>query len=269
MPEQLLSILLYFLSLIPLTLGTVVICGFAVRLCSRLFAYLSGTAAGKIFDITSVIGTPVHECGHALMCLLFGHKITAIKLWSPGKDGTYGYVEHRYNRKNLWARLGNLFIGLGPIFSGLSVTVLVLWLCYPAQWEEYLASTGALMGGTPGIRDILSSLLSLILAIPRAFAADWLRALVGLPIILSVSLHVSLSWPDIKGSLSALPLYLFLLAVFAGITGALGLSPAVTSALGLFNLRLLSLFCLVIAFSALWVVLALLFRLIRTVIGWF
>ncbi len=269
MPEQILSILLYFLALIPLTLGTVVVCGFAVRLCSRLFSHLSGTAAGKIFDITSVIGTPVHECGHALMCLLFGHKITAVKLWSLGKDGTYGYVEHRYNRKNLWARLGNLFIGLGPIFSGLGVIVLVLWLCYPTQWGEYLAATGAIMGGTPTAGDIFSAILSLFLGIPRAFATDWIRALIGLPILLSVSLHVSLSWPDIKGSLSALPLYLFLLAVFAGITGAPGLSPIITAGLELFNLRLLSLFCLVIAFSAIWVVLAILFRLIRLVFSWF
>ena len=44
---------------------------------------------------------------------------------------TYGYVEHSYNPRNLWARLGNLFIGIGPIFSGLGVVVLLLWLCFP------------------------------------------------------------------------------------------------------------------------------------------
>ena len=138
--------LLYFLSLAALTLGTLTVCGLAVRLCSHLFSSLLGRGSGAVFDVTSVIGTPIHELGHAFMCLLFFHPIERIKLWTPNpKNGVYGFVEHRYNRKNLWARLGNLPIAFGPIFSGLAVTVLMLYLCFPTLWNDYLVSSQALI----------------------------------------------------------------------------------------------------------------------------
>jgi hypothetical protein len=39
------------------------------------------------------IGTPVHELGHALFCVLFGHTIQDMKLFKPDKaDGTLGYI---------------------------------------------------------------------------------------------------------------------------------------------------------------------------------
>ena len=257
----------YFLELLALTLGTVVVCGFAVRLCSYLFSRLMGRGSDAIFDVTSIIGTPVHELGHALMCPIFAHRITAMKLWSPrGEDGVYGYVEHSYNGRNLWARLGNLFIGLGPIFSGLGVIVLTLWLCFPTQWGDYLVATGNLAAKTTTASQIWHDLFSLLISIPSAFAENWWRALIGLCIILPVSLHVSLSWADVKGSLSAFPLYLVLLLLFALPTSLLGWSRTIVSALELFNLRLLSLFCLVVAFAAVWVLFALLVWLVRRIL---
>ena len=43
--------LLYFLSLAALTLGTLTVCGLAVRLCSRLFSALLGRGSGAVFDV--------------------------------------------------------------------------------------------------------------------------------------------------------------------------------------------------------------------------
>lgn len=270
MSDTLFDFLIYMGKLILLTLGTVVACGFAVRLCSRLFASLSGSGSGAVFDITSVIGTPVHELGHALMCPLFGHKIQKIKLWSPGgENGVYGYVEHSYNRKNPWAQLGNLFIGVGPIFSGLGVVVLMLWLCFPTQWTAYLASSRALAAEGTTANEIIAGVFSLFQAIPDAFRMDWLRSLLGLIVILPVSLHITLSWADVKGSVGAFPVYLLMLLVFALVTYFARVADAIVSGLWLFNLRVLSLFCVVIAFAAVWVVIALLIRLVRVIIRWF
>ncbi len=270
MDHVILDFLWYFGKLILLTLGTLVACGFAVRLCSKLFANLWGSRSGTVFDVTSVIGTPIHEIGHAVMCPLFGHKIGRIKLWTPhAENGVYGYVEHSYNRRNLWARLGNLLIGFGPIFSGLGVVVLMLWLCFPTQWTEYLNDSRALLSGTPTAGEIVAGIFALLRALPSAVTSDWLRGLLGLLVILPVSLHITLSWADVKGALSALPIYLSILFVVALVTYLAKVSTNVVSWLSLLNLRVLSLFGVVIAFCAVWVAVALLIRLVRIVIRWF
>ena len=263
-----LDLLLYLGNLLLLTLGVFVVCGFAVRFCARAFSMLLGSGSGTVFDLTSVIGTPIHEIGHAVMCPLFGHRITSVKLWAPrAENGVYGYVEHAYNRKNPWARLGNLFIGVGPLFSGLGIVVLMLLLCFPTQWSIYLdASRSAVLSEGGSASGLLHAILSLFLSMFDAFRADFLRSLLGLIVILSVSLHISLSWADIKGSLSALPIYITMMAVFALATLIAGVSAPILTGLRLLNLRVLSIFCIVIAFSAVWVVIALIVRLIRKLI---
>ncbi len=270
MGEAIFRWFLYFGRLILLTLGVPVLCGLSVRLCSVTFSRLLGKSAERVFDATAVIGTPIHELGHAVMCPLFGHKITQIRLWSPSaQGGSYGFVKHSYSKKNLWAQLGNLFIGIGPIMSGLGVVVLMLRLCFPLAWGDYLTATRdfAMTGGD--MTALSGSVMQLLFSVVRGVGEVWWRALLGIAVILSVALHVSLSWADIKGSLGALPVYLFLTAVFALVTNLLSLNEKVIAALSLFNLRVLSLFCVVIALCAVWVALALLFRVCRAVRTWF
>jgi len=268
MDNVILDFVLYFLNLLLLTLGVFAVCGLSVRLCSLLFAWLSGGSSGTVFDVTSIIGTPIHELGHAVMCLLFAHKITSMQLWSPrAENGVYGFVEHSYNKKNPWARLGNLFIGIGPLFSGLGIVILMLWLCFPTQWGAYLDSSRALVSAPQAdTGELVFAVFSLLIGIFRAFADNWILSLLGIIVILAVSLHVSLSWADIKSSLCALPVYLIILALFALATAIAGVSDPIVAALRLFNLRLLSIFCLVIAFAALWVLIALLVRLLIMII---
>lgn len=249
-----------------LTLGVILLCGLTVELCAAAFSRLIGRGSGAVFDLTAVIGTPVHELGHAMMCPLFAHRIERVKLWSPrARNGMYGFVEHRYNRRNLWARLGNLFIGIGPILSGLGVTVLALWLCFPAQWNAHLSASTSLLGTSPTPTDLFRQSLSLLASLPSAFRADWPRSLVGLLVILSVCLHIRLSWQDIKGSASAFWLYLALCAILSPLARLLGLQSAILHALRLWSLQLLSLFVLILAFSLLWLALALLVCLFRAV----
>lgn len=258
----------WFLSLVGLTLGQLFVCGLLIRICSQLFSRLVGRHAWIILDITSAVGTPVHELGHALMCLPFLHKITKIRLWKPHpSDGLYGYVEHTYRKRNPWARLGNLFIGLGPLFSGLGVVVLALWLCFPDLWQAYPVHTGELVyTGEVPVKELFRGVFALFGGFPAAFRENRLRSLAGLLIILSVCLHITLSWADVKNSLSALPLYLLLLAVFSAATYFHAPArTAVFEALALFNIRLSALFGLCICFALCWTALGFLIRLLKLI----
>ncbi|MDD9150103.1 hypothetical protein OYT88_16295 [Sporolactobacillus sp. CQH2019] len=105
-----------FISLIGgLVLGGFIL-GYLERLSNRLIIRTFGM---KGIYFTAWLGTPVHELGHAAMCLLFGHRVTGIKLFQANRsDGTIGYVTHTYNPDSLYQNIGNLFIGLAPLISG-------------------------------------------------------------------------------------------------------------------------------------------------------
>lgn len=253
------------------TLGAVVLCGLLVALCEWMFKRLLGGGVGnKIILATSIIGTPIHELGHALMCLIFGHKITEMKLWDPrAKNGTLGHVRHSYNRRNIYHRLGNLFIGLGPIFSGLLIMILMLLIAFPDTLNTYVTTaTEAVSSGERGVSVWIEGIKILPSLLSESATAPWLRAIAVL-VMLSVSLHITLSPADIKGSLGALPIYLAGVLFVTLITAVIGKGAmdAVESALAFYNATLTALFAIVLIFSLILVLFALAVFLLRTLFG--
>ncbi|MGR6832087.1 hypothetical protein [Aliivibrio wodanis] len=91
---------------------------------------LSQLGLPKLRFVTAFIGVPVHEISHAIACLIFGHKITEIKLLQFNGTPTLGYVNHSYSKRNVYHRIGNLFIGLAPIYIGLILCVLFTKLLF-------------------------------------------------------------------------------------------------------------------------------------------
>lgn len=258
---------LYFFKIIFYTLGTVCLCGLIVAMCESLFKRLLGGGMGNgVILITSIIGTPVHESGHAIMCLLFGHKISKMSLWNPkAKDGTLGYVTHSYDPHNIYHRFGNLFIALGPIFSGLAVMTLMLVIAFPQTLSDYLSAAAVWVDNGDGSMLIWIEGMKMI---PRMFAENsvelWLKILAVL-VMLSVSLHITLSPADIKGGADALPIYLGGVLIFTVITSLMGTSVmgTVSSALALYSTSLMSLFVIVLVFSVALVILAFVIYIIR------
>ncbi|MFX3619388.1 MAG: hypothetical protein ACE3JK_17950 [Sporolactobacillus sp.] len=224
--------------------------------------------------LTAWIGTPVHELGHALMCLIFRHKIVKIK-WFQMRDaaGTIGYVSHSYNLDSFYQRVGNLFIGLAPLISGGlaiigSAFVLlplesrtlfplffngghVLSFLNPQSWALWLQTLDEM------IRELFA---------PENFAHPlyWLF----LWIALCIASHMSLSREDVRGAASGIGA-IFLLSFLASTLAALldpSLGTAILRGIGKFNYALLLFLTVSLIFSFVhWIMAAALYGAIRLV----
>ena len=68
------------------TVGLIVIVGLTVAGAKHFFLRSCGRAGYHIELVSGAIGTPIHELSHALFCLIFGHKIEAIRLLHPARS---------------------------------------------------------------------------------------------------------------------------------------------------------------------------------------
>ena len=127
-------------------------------------------------------GVMIHETGHALFCLIFRHRIVEMKLFSPEADGTLGYVKHSYDPNSLYQRIGNFFIGTGPIWFGVVV------LCLLSRW---LLPDEMQIGNS--VDSVITGFLSL------DFWMRW-QSYVWLYLTLTVAAHITLSPPDLSGA---------------------------------------------------------------------
>jgi hypothetical protein len=68
---------------------------------------------------TAWIGTPIHEFGHLFFAKIFRHQIHRFSLFKPNeRTGGLGYVDHSFKKYSLWQRIGNFFVGAGPLIFG-------------------------------------------------------------------------------------------------------------------------------------------------------
>jgi len=72
------------------------------------------------------LGIMIHELSHLLIALLFRHQISSFRLVKrphlqvedrAEPDLALGYVRHTWNRRSPYQLIGNLFIGMAPIFG--------------------------------------------------------------------------------------------------------------------------------------------------------
>jgi hypothetical protein len=252
---------LCFLQIVLYTLGVIVVCGLTVEVCYRLCFVLMGRRAGRLFWFaTSWLGTPVHEAGHALMCFLFGHRIEKMRL-VPSRAGG-AMVEHSYNNRNVYATLGNLFIAIGPVFTGLGVILLTLHIVYPESLQAYFVSLEALLAGSASERDIFAGIWRFIQGLgSEGTRALWARILAGI-VLFSMALHVRLSTADVRGMLRGLPNYLVICALVAGVIALMGGEAPARAAIVLrqFAWIVVALFSLILVFAVIQLTIVLIYR---------
>ena len=143
-------------------------------------------------------GVIVHELSHAGFCLLFGHTVTDMRLFSPQDDGTLGYVSHQYNPRNLYHQIGNFFIGTGPIWGGAAL----LWLLSCWLLPE------AVTAGTKSIPLQMLEFMKMFFTL--SFWSSW-QGWLWLYLAFTISLHITLSPADLKGALAGFCFLLFLI----------------------------------------------------------
>ncbi len=192
--------------------------GFVISLLNRIFYRLTGGGRGVTLA-TGVIGTPIHELSHAVMCLVFFHRIEEVKFFQVNdENGVLGYVNHSYNKRNIYQVIGNYFIGVAPIMIGALILYLLFNALLPNSalvFKKDLNAFIALQGNnlndnTVGyLISVTQSFLTAVFTIDFSFTT-----IIFLIICLCIALHMNLSGADIKGSLGALPLLIILIVAF-------------------------------------------------------
>ncbi len=196
------NIFIGFLLQVLLTVGVIALFGYVMSLLNKRFYANFGRHATAACYITGFVGTPVHELSHALMCVIFGHKITAIKLFQISDDGMLGYVEHSYNRKNIYQRIGNFFIGIAPIVCISALLYLAAYLLLPT----FTSSVSNISFSFAEAGAAFPAIWTCIVAFFKSAVTWqwWVFVLVGM----LLALHMTLSAADIRGAMSGLAVLL-------------------------------------------------------------
>lgn len=206
-----LQIAMAFLWQVLFTVGAVIVFGCVIALLNRLFYRNFGSHYLTAAYITGFIGTPVHELSHALLCLVFCHKITEIKLFQINdEDGTLGYVNHSYNRRNIYQRIGNFFIGIAPLIVISAILYVIAMLLLPQMTSAMTAELKGLQSYTDA-GSVFAGLWQAVIVFFSYIAAWqwWVFLLAGI----LLCLHMTLSRADVRGALSGILLTLIALLI--------------------------------------------------------
>ena len=214
------EIVINFLTQTVFSVGIIFLFGLFIALCRRGFCRTIGRKGPLLLVITGAVGTPVHELSHALMCLLFGHRVDEIKLYRPNaNDGNLGYVKHSYNKKNLYHQIGNFFIGIAPIICGSGVLLLLMRLSVPTVFDEFVSNIGLIAKFSyseiafADIWDIFTISIKAFLVVFDLSHADNVWWWVFITLALMISSHMELSGSDIRGGVKGLLILLGVLLV--------------------------------------------------------
>lgn len=206
-------------------LGPLLFLAFLMNFLARKNEELSYKTLGqKVYlYVFGWLGTSVHELGHAIFAILFAHKISEIKLFTPTSGKSLGQVKHSYTKGNPYQTIGNFFIGIGPILLGALLLWLVTWLLFDlnainvaekqgihishklfTSWE--LAKNTAI-----GIYDGIADIYRVVIGNHGDY---WWKVVLFIYLFYAIGSSVTLSSSDIKGAFRGFIYFVILLLVF-------------------------------------------------------
>jgi hypothetical protein len=220
--------------------------GLLIQFISQLSFKSLANAFGPVGTyFVAWIGTPIHESGHAIFCLIFGHRIAEIHFFKPDETtGTIGFVYHKWNPKNPYQVIGNFFIGIGPMVLGSAVLFALFYYLIPGShgaWSSIIDNVGSIEKGASfmtyltAFKDAALSIITLVFTWSNL--GLW-QFWVFLYLSICVASNIRLSWADFKGSLSAigciiLPLLIVTLILMLAGKGTDYFFPYLAPAVGL------------------------------------
>lgn len=178
-----------------------------------------------LFHFMSIIGTPIHEFGHFIMCKLFGYRINKV-VWvqKPQADGTLGYVNFSYNPKNFYQLVGKFFVGIGPLFSGPLCILLLLYFLLPTSFQVVETKIGHI----PAVWQLSTfydlfklSGQFLVSLFTLEHVLSW-QLYVFLIVASAIAVHIRLSMSDLESATSgifSLSMALLIINVFSTFLG--------------------------------------------------
>jgi len=276
------SFLIFVKNLFLATLGQtaslflgIFIFGLLIQFISQLtFKSLGNSMGPKGTYLVAWLGTPIHELGHALFCLIFFHRIEDMKIFQADPDsGTLGYVYHTWNPKNPWQVLGNFFIGVGPVILGCAVLFGLFYFIMPDSgnvWHSIISNVSSVEKGSSitaylaTFRDSAVAILKLIFTWGNL--GLW-RFWLFLYLSVCIASNIRLSWADVKGSLIGLgciilPFLLLNLILLLADRTTNNVFPYSASVLGgVYSLLILALIMTLIGFFLIYLLTSIYYRL--------
>jgi len=176
---------------------------------------------GLYLGLFGWLGTTLHELGHAIFCIIFGHKITDMKLFHPDPEtGTLGYVKHSYNRTNIYQLVGNFFIGIGPILLGTAVIYLASYWLLGLNFLNLGSNfTGAAsqMNSWNGFGELFQNLWNSAVNMFAAIfswqhVSSW-QLYIFIYLVFAIGSSITLSPPDIKAALGGFAVIVILVFI--------------------------------------------------------
>lgn len=214
---------LLFVSTIGVLIGFGLVLGYLEGL-SNTYLYSAMGWAGIV--LTGIIGTPIHELSHYVMCLVFGFRVHEVKLFQPiegMRTEVLGYVSFSRNPESLWQTFGTLFVGIAPMVLGPMVILLLFRLMLPQAYKEVKAEIGdSLDDENITLAAIFKMAGSSIKCLARHLfhfeKGSVLRNIIFLYLVMSISTHTTLSTADIKNSLPGLLVVLGIFLIMGFLT---------------------------------------------------
>jgi len=175
------------------------------------------------------LGCSVHELSHAFFALIFGHKIKEMVLFAPNSKGeSLGHVSHTFNKKSIYQKIGNFFIGIGPLLAGGLVLLLINLILYRINindfgkfrisFEEFFnfqifkQLATAIWTGLLVYKNLISS---------GSPAVLWKLTLI-IYVLYSIGSSMTLSKPDVKGALAGFVWIVIFILIFNLLTFWIG-----------------------------------------------
>lgn len=213
------------------TIGIMMCFGFVLEYLEGIInKKLDRLISGDFVLFTAAIGTPIHELGHYLMCLLFGFKVTSVEFLRPfsyKKDGILGMVSYYHTTNTIKDQVGDFFVGIGPLVFGGIFILLVLKLLLPEAYKEADRLSDQTWLNSKNFKGIKSSFAFIGGFFKGLFSIKgfgFLRVIVAIYFITSISMHMTLSPADIENGINGLYVLIGLFFIFSFVTSLLKLN---------------------------------------------